>query len=201
MSRTWRSKQENTVDPPSGGYENYRSYQKIINSNNGQIDEELLEEHIRMILYNHWEELPLDFDLLEKGDQIRYTTFVNDQANGPRKHLFRTGGWVTAIDEENDPPEWFSYMSHTKSSWCVQLKDIQRLFVRRRPKFTKADEMFVKKAYFNRPGPPTRHNVYLPDENGVLRLVYSARDEYSKQRFESSRKYHNALKVGWEFKD
>lgn len=194
MKRTFRPKQENLIDPPPGGYANYISFQKIINSNDGGIDENLLNQHIKKIIDEGWEELPVSFDLLNRGDQIRYTT----EKDG--KYLFRTGGWITAIDEENSPPEWFSYFSHTKSSWCVQLNDCVRIFRKtRKTKVVKKPKSHLVE--FNRPGPETNHNVYLVDSDGVEQRVYSAKYESSKKRFESSAKFKKAQEVGWIFKD
>ena len=200
--RTWRSKQENPIDPPPGGIQNYRSFQKVINSNNGQIDEDLLQAHIDMILDKGWEEIPVSFELLIKGDQIRYTTYNKDTEKGPKKYLFRTGGWVTAIDEENDPPDWMAYMSHTKSTWCVQLEDLQRLFVYRKPKVVREPKpKEPQPVMFKQPGEETNFNVYLPDDEGVLQRVFSARDNYAKNRFENSKKFQRAKEIGWFFKD
>ncbi len=200
--RTFRSKLENPIDPVPGGYAAYRSFQKIINSDNGQINEDLLQDHIDMILNKGWEEIPVSFELLIKGNQIRYTTYNKDEETGPKKHLFRTGGWVTAIDEENDPPEWMAYMSHTKSTWSVQLDDLQRLFVYRKPKTTTQKEPKTKVqsiVIFKQPGDETNFNVHLPDSNGVLQRVYSGKDNYAKDRFKNSKKFQRAKEIGWEF--
>lgn len=177
----WRPKEENPIDPPPGGYANYMSYQKIINSNNEQIDENLLEEHIEFMYESRvgWEEVPVYFNDLKPGDRIRYTTM------SPKgKYLFRTGGWITHIDETG---EWLSYMAHTKSTWCLQAEDCQRLFVIR--KKIKTKKSIIK---FKRPGPETNYNSYLYDSEGILQRVNSARDNWSKNRFESTNKFKNA---------
>ena len=209
--RRWRPKQENPIDPPPGGYENYLSFQKQINVNNGEIDPDILQDHVEFILNNNWEEIPVSFELLIKGDQIRYTTLTPEG-----KHLFRTGGFVTAIDEENDEPEWMAYMAHTKSTWCLQLEDCQRLFVFRKIVKSKEERKAARKAKaktrketkskkvtkvrFKRPVDETNFNVYLFDSDGEEQLVYAARDNHSKRRFENSAKFTRANEIGWEFK-
>ena len=196
--RSFRSPMENPIDPLPGGkagYEAYQSFQKIINSNNGQIDEDKLQDHIDMILDNNWEEIPVSFELLSKGNQIRYTTLT------PKgEYLFRTGGWVTAFDEEDDPPNWLAYHAHTHTNWCLQLEDCQRLFVYRKPEIEKEPKL-PNKIQFKLPGPESNFNVYLPDENGDLQRIFSGRDNYAKKRFESSKKFEKAQLVGWEFKE
>lgn len=192
--RTWREKQVNPIDPVPGGaegYARYQSYQKTINSNNGQIDEDLFEQHIEKMMNDprfNWEEVPVDFSLLKPGDRIRYTTLT------PKgEHLFRTGGWITAIAENG---EWLAYMSHTKSSWTVQSEDCQRLFVIRSAK-KKASEVIK----FKRPGEETDHNAYL-QKNGRLVRVGSFRDRWTLERFQSSTKFKKALAgAKWEFKE
>ena len=37
----WRPAEDNIIDPPACGYQNYIGYQKIINSNNGEIDKRI----------------------------------------------------------------------------------------------------------------------------------------------------------------
>lgn len=192
--RTWRNPVPNTIDPVPLSY---IGYQKIINSNNDEVDEEKLQEHVEMIIEKGWEEIPVSFELLNKGDQIRYTTITSK-----KEHLFRTGGWVCFIDEENDPPIWLSYHAHTHSNWVLQLEDCQRLFVFRRPKkkAVKKDHSDTR-VVFSIPGPETKYNVYLTDGNGVLQRVYSARDNYAKKRFMNSEKFKKAEQDGWKFKD
>ena len=189
--RTWREKQVNPIDPVPD-YSKYQSFQKIINSNNGQINEELLEQHIEEMMDNpkfNWEEIPVDFSLLKPGDRIRYTTLNQDG-----EYLFRTGGWITAVAENG---EWLAYMAHTKSSWTVQAEDCQRLFVIRSMAKNKKGSDIIK---FKRPGEETEYNAYLP-KNGRLVRVGSFRDKWTLERFQASTKYKKAFGgAKWEFK-
>jgi len=190
--RTWREPQENPVDPPPGGYENYMSFQKIINSNNGQIDEEKLEEHIEFMMTDPrwtWEEIPVDFSLLKPSDRIRYITRT------PKGEiLFRTGGWVTYINEDY---AYLAYMAHTKTSWTLQAEDCQRLFV---IKSRIKKEIHALK--FKKPGRETKYSSYLVDEKGITQRVGSFKDDWTRKRFESSTKFIKASEgEHWIFKE
>jgi hypothetical protein len=194
--RKWRPKMENPIDPPMGGYENYNSYQKIINSNNGQIDQNLLDDHINFILNgeDEWEEIPVDFSILNNGERIRYTT------RGPKgERLFRTGGWVCAIDEIG---AWLAYHSHTHTNWTLQSEDCQRLFVTRK-KNAKRESKIPKEYIFNVPGPLTDHTSYLTTSEGKIERVFSGKDVWALNRFESSKKYQRSSsgEVPWRFKE
>lgn len=180
--RTWREKQVNPVDPVHN-YEHYLSYQKIINSNNGQVNEELLEEHIDEIMSDpkyKWEEIEVDFSNIEPGDRIRYTTLT------PKgEYMFRTGGWVTAVDEGG---EWLAYMAHTKTSWTLQAKDCQRIFIIK--KIKKVKHMGI--INFKTPTSVGKYNAYL-EKDGRQVLVGSFKDNWTLDRFISSSKYRRAF--------
>lgn len=197
--RTWRPKERNPIDPVPGGEEgfrNYQSYQKIINSNNGEIDEELLEEHVEGMM-NHpkydWQEIAVNFRLVKTGDRIRYTTL-----NPKGQYLFRTGGWVISIDEEKY--EWLVYRAHTQTNWTLQAKDCQRLFIIKKP--IKIIKKKINYVIFKRPRDETGHEVYLKDRNGNNVIVFSARDSWAKKRFEESAKFMSVLDgKEWRFAD
>lgn len=188
--REWREKEENPVDPVRD-YSKYVSYQKMINSNNGQVNEKLLEDHIKHIKKDPkyvWEEVEVDFSTLKLGDRIRYTVMT------PKgEYLFRTGGWVIALDEDH---EWLVYMSHTKTTWTLQQSDCRRLFLvigkRERKKC-------VPTIVFKLPGPETKYNAYL-EKDGEMVRVGSFRDNWTLERFMASSKYNRALSgYDWEF--
>lgn len=199
--RTFRPPQINPIDAVPGGeagFAAYRSYQKIINSNNGQINEQKLEEHIEMMMNDPvtlWEDVePIDFSTLNKGDRIRYITKTPE-----KKILFRTGGWITAIDEDNY--EWLAYMSHTKSSWALQAEDCIKMWVTRKKESTKGTKDDT--IYFKPLSDETNFKVTLPNRLGTKyeEIVYYAKDNYDKKRFESTNKYKNAKNGAmWNFK-
>jgi hypothetical protein len=156
--RKWKQPLPNPIDPPPCHYKEYNGYQKIINSNNGQIDFKKLEEHIEMLKndpkYN-WEELvPIDFKKINLGDRIRYTIL-----NPKDEYLFRTGGWVIAIDEENY--NWISYMAHTHTNWSIQKEDCVRMWITKRKKKNKTVKNKVIK--FKIPEDEKKYNSYLLD--------------------------------------
>jgi hypothetical protein len=190
-TRTWREKEVNPIDPVDD-YESYQSFQKVINSNNGQVDEDLLEEHINEMMADPrftWEEIPVDFGIIKPGDRIRYTT-----TNAKGEYLFRTGGWVIAIDENK---EWLVYHAHTHTNWTLQSEDCQRLFVIRSRGNKKGKSDYIK---FKVPGEETDYNSYLT-KNGVKYRVGSFRDKWTQDRFEGSSKFKDALSgKKWEFK-
>jgi hypothetical protein len=183
MSRIWREKETNPIDPPAGGYERYESFQKIINSNNGAIDNQLLEEHIEFMKADErwtWIEIPVDFRLLCTGCRIRYTAMSNG------KYVFRTGGWVMAIAEDYT---WFVYRSHTNTSWSVQAADCRRLWMIQ-PKITRTVKQ--NKIRFKQPEAEGKFNTYLADENGLRVLVGAFDDVWKQLRFENTSKYLRA---------
>lgn len=203
--RTFKEPQVNPIDPVPGGPAGlaaYRSYQKIINSNNGQINEDRLEEHLEMMAndpYVQWDSVePIDFSTLNKGDRIRYITRTPD-----RKVMFRTGGWITAIDEDNY--EWLAYIAHTKSTWSLQAEDCIKMWVTRKKESTK--DVKDDTIYFKKLGDETNFKITLPNrikENPYAKydeIVYYAKDNYDKKRFESTNKYKNAKNgARWNFK-
>lgn len=203
--RTFREPQVNPIDPVPGGAAGlaaYKSYQKIINSNNGKLNEDRLEEHLEMMRndpYVQWEDVePIDFSTLNKGDRIRYISRLPGKTA-----LFRTGGWITAIDEDNY--EWLAYMAHTKSSWTVQAEDCIKMWVVRKKESNKPPKDDT--IYFKPLKEQTNFKVTLPNRIRELpnskyeEIVYYAKDNYDKKRFESTNKYKNA-KNGerWDFK-
>lgn len=192
--RKWRHPLPNPVDPVEGDYRDYKGFQKIINSKNGEIDNEKLEEHIKMLENDpkyKWETLdPIDFKNINLGDRIRYT--IISPKGG---HLFRTGGWVVAIDQEEY--NWISYMSHTHTIWSLQKNDCVNLWLTRK-KEKKKKETIIK---FKVPGDESTYNSYLNDENGILQRVYSTNLKHEKIRFENTYKFLAALGgEKWEFK-
>lgn len=191
--RKWRHPLPNPIDPPEGDYRDYKGYQKEINSNNGQIDDEKLEEHIKMLQNDpkfDWETInPVDFCKINLGDRIRYTIIT------PKgEHLFRTGGWVIAIDEDNY--EWISYMAHTKTIWSIQREDCVNLWVTKK-KIKKKTEKIIR---FKIPGNESTYNSYLLDSNGILQRVYSTNLKHEKIRFENTFKFLSAMSgEKWDF--
>lgn len=206
--RTFKEPQKNPIDPLPGGEAGlaaYKSYQKIINSNNGEVNEDRLAEHLEKMANDphvHWEEVsPLDFSILRKGDRIRYVTRTQNN-----KIMFRTGGWITAIDEDNY--NWLAYMSHTKTTWSLQKMDCVKLWVTRKKdsKITLKDDTI----YFKELKDETNFPVYLKSlyrvgsgetRNDVFEIVYYAKDNYDKKRFESTNKYKSAINSAWNFKN
>lgn len=201
--RSWRAPTENPIDPVPGNWREYPSYQKLINSNNGQINPELFEEHLEMMLNDErwtWEEVsPVDFNKLNPGDRIRYISITQK-----KEVVFRTGGWIRSIAEDFT---WLAYLAHTMTAWSLQLQDVQRLWVIRKPakkekiKNEKIKIEEINYAYFTRPVIATEYNSYLTDENGVLQLVKTFANEWAKTRFENTKKYKKLLSGDklWQF--
>ncbi len=191
--RIWRAPMANPDDPPEGDYRDYVGFQKIINSYNGQVDENILEEHVDMILSDErflWKELsPIDFGILRLGDRIRYTTLTQKD-----EYLFRTGGWVMAIDENL---EWLVYRAHTHTNWTIQEKDLVRLWYTR--KISKKKNKHVVYRY-KTPSEEKKYNSYLPDKNGIMQRVYSTNVKQEHTKFENTTKFKSALESkSWEF--
>jgi hypothetical protein len=76
--RKWRPSLANPDDPPAEGFQNYFGFQKLINSNNGEVDENILEEHVQTILADEnyfWKELSpvnfsIEFDIQQKHKKM-----------------------------------------------------------------------------------------------------------------------------------
>jgi hypothetical protein len=194
MSR-WRPPEANPIDPPAEGYKNYIGFQKIINCNNGQIDETVLETHINTELanpkYNWAEIIPVSFNELVLGDRIRYTTLTTKE-----EYLFRTGGWVITLDEINR--EWLTYKAHTNTPWSLQKEDCVRLWVTKKQKKVPVIKKLIYK--FKQPPEESTHNSYLPDKNGIMQRVYSTNRKHEMMRFENTMKFKSGLNgEEWEF--
>lgn len=191
--RKFKPPQENPIDPV-GNWKTYKGFQKLINSNKGEIDEDLLNEHIEELMSSEttkWEEIPVDFSLLKTGERIRYTTLTPEG-----KHLFRTGGWITHIPEDY---KYLAYMAHTKSTWCLQVEDCQRIFVVRKTIKNKVE--VDRTIYFKIPGIKTAYNSYLDDSEGNKVIVGSFKSRYDLDKFESRHKYIKASNgEPWDFK-
>lgn len=192
--RKWRHPLPNPIDPPNCNYKDYFGFQKLINSNDGSVDQEKLDEHVEMLLNDpkfKWEIIdPIDFSSIGLGDRIRYTIMSPGD-----KHMFRTGGWVVAIDEENY--NWISYMAHTHTIWSLQKDDCVNLWVTRK-KEKKKKEIIIN---FKIPGKESVYNSYLLDSMGILQRVYSTNLKHEKLRFENTYKFLAALSgEKWEFK-
>jgi len=193
--RTWKPAEENPYDPVAN-WKKYNGYQKQINSNKGQINEALLEEHIQNVMYGgeyNWEEIPVDFSTLTR-DRIRYTTLTPEG-----KYLFRTGGWIVFID---DKFRYLAYRAHTQTNWTLQASDCKRLFVIRyvKKEKSKLKVELVRTVYFKEPGAETMYNSYLPKGEEDIRVA-SFRSQYDLDKFEATSKFQKALESGdWEFK-
>ena len=89
-------------------------------------------------------------------------------------------------------------MAHTKTTWCVQSEDCQRLWViKSRPK----KQIVIT---FKPPvGNLTKFISYLPDpRTGEDTLVGIFPNKWKKDRFENTTKYQKAFDGEyWEFKD
>jgi hypothetical protein len=191
--RKWRHPMPNPIDPIEGDYRKYEGFQKFINSDKGQIDDEKLDEHVEMLMNDEkfkWETIdPVNFTTLKLGDRIRYTTL-----NPKGEHLFRTGGWVIAIDGEEY--KWITYLAHTKTPWSIQKNECKNLWVvRKQPK--KPKKHIFK---FKLPGNESTYNSYLPETNGIMQRVYSTNLKHENIRFENTFKFKTSNEGGlWEF--
>lgn len=196
--RRWRPGRPNPYDPPPGDYRDYVGFQKIINCKDGQVDPDKLQEHLDMIMADtryKWETIsPVSFESLKPGDRIRYTTM-----NQKNEHLFRTGGWVTALSPDLD---WLSYMAHTQTSWCLQLADCVNLWVIRKVKKAKAPKApKVPITRFKVPVDPSlKFKVTLTNSRGEEVIVFSSDTKARATAFRKSKKYQKALHgCAWEF--
>lgn len=118
--RKFRPPQVNMIDPAPEGYV---SYQQVINSHNGEINQMELDRHIEEILDKGWYEIKPE--QVKTNHQVRYTV----KKDG--KRMFRTGGFVRKVDLED---RYFAYWAHTNSSWVVQFEDIEQIWVKNRGK-------------------------------------------------------------------
>lgn len=194
MKPGWRDPIPNLKDPPPCSFDKYFGYQKMINTEDGFVNQEKLEEHVAMIKQKGWLEIsPITFEILPLGCQIRYVT---------TEGKFRTGGFVVAVDYDNDPPQWLSYLSHTQSTWSLQLEDTQRLFYLTRDKLKRKDQLLVpgEIVMFRQPrSPPCQYDVYLNDVHGVPRRVYGCKSKIWNTRFLNTNAYRYAILYGWKF--
>ncbi len=188
-----------------GEYENretpgYVSWQSKINVGpNNEIDEDILEAYLSESSYEEVEQK--DADKLPSGSRIAYIRKDNNK--------WCSGGYLSKIEESYEdadgkkfkrPKLYIIYKAYNNSPFCVQLEDIDQLYVMK----PKMDNVIIEKPYYlKKPKIRTNFPVRIDDEDGYEVVVYYAKDNFDRDRFKSTRKYKNAAEnpERWLFED
>jgi len=174
----------------------YVSHQSRINSNNGKIDEDILEEYLNESGYEEVE--PKDIDKLPSGARIAYIRKDNKWCSAG--YYSRTEISMADIDGNpfKKPKSFILYKGYNGSAWSVQLEDVEMFYVMK----PKLPTPVVKMIYFKKPTEKkTKYPVTLLDNDGYEVVVYYAKDNYGKKVFMNTKKYKRASEdsADWEF--
>jgi hypothetical protein len=185
-------------EPP----ENYISKQKYINSNDGKINQEILDIYLQKLQEKGFVAVsPEDVYTIRIGDRIAFIR--ND-------NKWRSGGFLvdvknsnTAYGEHNNNDEKSEYKPYVlfkafnNAIFSLQVSDVYQFWVKRPAEKKIQDTISI----FKIPTIETQFPVYLLNDNEDLVIIYYARDNYSRNRFMSTRKFQCAQEYGWKFED
>ena len=181
--------------------------QEYVNSNNGNVNINNLNEVLRFMFSNGWNEInPTDIGgILKPGIQMRYLIKsgkdIKFRSGGFYVGLFEPDGKLTTINKETGEDQivkesFVVYTSHSGPRVSLQIKNLFRLYFRHMVRNSKKE---LKPLLFNKPDIKTNYPVFLKKDNKNI-VVYYGRDAYSRSRFINSNKYKQALKQEWDFK-
>jgi hypothetical protein len=166
-----------------------------------------LQEHIDMILNDETKDWKLmeDFDELKCGYQIRYIL----KATNEHKRLFRTGGFIIKISDNEPDNNWLAVYHHTMINCSLNMNDVSELYyctVKKKKKKKETETIKKRQAKITIPKFEQRTDEITPyasflRKNGTDVLVQYHTDKRNQRRFESTDKYIKAKVTGiWEFK-
>jgi len=149
----------------------YKSIQSLIN-HGSIINHEMLADYIQQ---SGFEEIN-DYSVPKPGDSIKYVRKVE---GGNDKFI---NSWVVVQNN----PDYFLYKWYNGTIWSLQKNEIVRLWYKKLPRRTEDS----KKIVFAAPAEKGL-DVVIGDK-----VVYRARDNYSRNRFMATTKYNTAFTTG-----
>ncbi len=149
----------------------YKSIQSLIN-HGSIINYEMLADYIQQ---SGFEEID-DYSMPKPGDSIKYIRKVD---GGNDKFI---NSWVVVQNN----PDYFLYKWYNGTIWSLQKNEIVRLWHKKLPRRTESS----KKIVFAAPAEKGL-DVVIGDK-----VVYRARDNYSRNRFMATTKYNTAFTTG-----
>tara|TARA_B100001173_G_scaffold241544_1_gene211421 strand:- start:712 stop:1332 length:621 start_codon:yes stop_codon:yes gene_type:complete len=195
-----RKEDINTVHRPDFVRNRYISIQDRVNS-----DPEFEDKYLDKLISEGWYKLLDNRSILSddmKGRHFKYR--LNGKSlSGAKKGTFRSGGIIIGPTDESNG-KYIMYKAYNGRLFPLQLGDILEIYTKDpsiKISGSKKEIIVSKTSLFNRPGGITNFPVYLTSELSGERIpIYYARDKYSQDRFEASKKYQYALKTGdWDF--
>lgn len=195
-----RKEDINTVHRPDFVRNRYISIQDRVNS-----DPEFEDKYLDKLISEGWYKLLDNRSILSddmKGRHFKYR--LNGKSlSGAKKGTFRSGGIIIGPTDDSNG-KYIMYKAYNGRLFPLQLSDILEIYTKDpsiKISGSKKEITVSKTALFNRPGGITNFPVYLTSELSGERIpIYYARDKYSQDRFEASKKYQYALKTGdWDF--
>ena len=195
-----RKEDINTVHRPDFVKNRYISIQDRVNS-----DPEFEDKYLDKLISEGWYKLLDNSSILSeemKGRHFKYR--LNGKSlSGAKKGTFRSGGIIIGPTDDSNG-KYIMYKAYNGRLFPLQLSDILEIYTKDpsiKIQGSKKEITISSTVFFNRPGGITNFPVYLTSElSGEQIPIYYARDKYSKERFEASKKYQYALKTGdWNF--
>jgi hypothetical protein len=184
------------------GFNNMRyvSIQDRVNS-----DPEFEAEYIDYLVENGWYRLANNTDILKdelKGRHFKYRLNGKSMSKA-EKGTFRSGGML--IGRKNGDENFILYKAYNGCMFPLQISDIEVVYMRdpnEKIKGNNKEKHISKTVFFNEPQNATVFPVYLKSPlTGEDTIVYYAKDNYSKDRFMTSKKYNYAYETSdWDFK-
>ena len=200
LQRYERKEDINTIHRPDFVRNRYISIQDRVNS-----DPEFEDKYLDKLISEGWYKLLDNSSILSeemKGRHFKYR--LNGKSlSGAKKGTFRSGGIIIGPTDDSNG-KYIMYKAYNGRLFPLQLSDILEIYTKDpsiKISGSKKEIALSGTVFFNRPGGTTNFPVYLTSElSGEMIPIYYARDNYSKERFEASKKYQYALKTGdWNF--
>jgi hypothetical protein len=183
----------------------------------GTVDNGRLNQILKHMADNGWKEViktKENVSSIKPSTQIRY--LIEDE-NGVK---FRTGGFFVKFYDQDDDPNltdsYILYATHVPGvNRTLQYEGFTNMYMKERVRKVKVIKENVKnvenvkkekknidnRVKFKIPNKKTNFPTYLKNNNGEDIVVYYSQDNYSRNKFQNSKKYLKALEKGWTFKN
>ena len=163
------------------------------------LDEKYEKLYFENLMIQGWVKIPKIETIfgLPKGTQFKYRLNQDSLSKVP-DGTFRSGGWLIGRNENEDDLDlknkYILYKGFNGAIFSLQLKDIKEIYIKSKKKEVPA---------FKKPAKVTNFPVFLINPNtNEPEIVYYAKDNAHKIRFENSDKYQKAIQLGrWVWSD
>ena len=177
----------------------YNSIQDRVNN-----DPEFEITYINTLVSGGWFKLEDKRSILRyemKGRHFKYRLNGNGLSN-PERGTFRSGGIIIGRKEETD--DYIMYKAYNGCLFPLQMNDVEEIYVKNpnsKIEGSRKEKVIRKTVFFKEPETETKFPVFLQSKlTGENIVVYYAKDNSSKGRFMTTKKFQYAVKTGdWGF--